>query len=79
MFVMLMTLLVTLTLVAQNETNDSNDQDVQSFADRLKASHELKKPEALEPEDEEAPAKVKTTHAARPFQVRMTQTVARRR
>ncbi|WP_141731152.1 hypothetical protein [Oligoflexus tunisiensis] len=74
---MLMSLLMTLTLVAQNETNDSNDQAVQSFADRLKASHELKKPEALEPEDEEAPSK--ESHATRTFQVRMTQTVARRR
>jgi hypothetical protein len=78
MIVMLMTLLMTLTLVAQNEANDSNEPAVQSFAERLKASHELKKPAALEPEDEDEPAKG-TPHAARPFQVRMTQTVARRR
>lgn len=73
---MLMSLLVTLTLVAQNDVNDSNDQAVQSFADRLKASHEQKKPSALEEEEE---AQVKEVHAARTFQVRMTQTVARRR
>ncbi|HYX37305.1 MAG TPA: hypothetical protein VE954_29730 [Oligoflexus sp.] len=74
---MLMSLLMTLTLVAQNDVNDSNDHEVHSFADRLKASHELKKPSALEPEEDEV--QNKTTHAARPFQVRMTQTVARRR
>lgn len=73
---MLMSLLVTLTLVAQNDVKDTNEQAV-SFADRLKASHELKKPSALEQDDEED--QVKDTHAARPFQVRMTQTVARRR
>jgi hypothetical protein len=72
---MLMSLLVTLTLVAQNDVNESNDQAV-SFADRLKASHELKKPSALEDEEE---VQNKDAHAARPFQVRMTQTVARRR
>lgn len=73
---MLMSLLVTLTLVAQNDVNENNDQAVQSFADRLKASHELKKPSALEDEEE---VQNKNSHAARPFQVRMTQTVARRR
>lgn len=72
---MVMSLLVTLTLIAQNDVNESNDQAV-SFADRLKASHELKKPSALEEEEE---TQIKDTHAARPFQVRMTQTVARRR
>ncbi len=73
---MLMSLLVTLTLVAQNDVNESNDQAVQSFADRLKASHEQKKPSAMEDEDE---VQNKESHGARPFQVRMTQTVARRR
>jgi hypothetical protein len=73
---MLMSLLVTLTLVAQNDVNDSNDHAVQSFADRLKASHEQKKPAALEEDDG---TQTKEVHAARPFQVRMTQTVARRR
>jgi hypothetical protein len=75
---MLMSLLVTLTLVAQNDVNDTNEQAVQSFAERLKASHEQKKPEAME-EAEEGDNQNKNSHAARPFQVRMTQTVARRR
>lgn len=75
---MLMSLLVTLTLVAQNDGNDANERGVQSFAERLKAAHELKKPAALETDEEENNAS-KTEHAARPFQVRMTQTVAGRR
>jgi hypothetical protein len=74
---MLMSLLVTLTLVAQNDVNDANEQAVQSFAERLKASHEQKKPEAMEAEDEDN--QKKDSHGARPFQVRMTQSVARRR
>jgi len=69
--------LVTLTLAAHNDVNDSNDQVVQSFADRLKVSHGQKKPSALEEEDEKIQAQ--EVHAARSFQVRMTQTVARRR
>ena len=75
---MMLSLLVTLTLVAQTNVNvnEVDDQDAQSFADRLKASHELKKPSAIEDEEE---TEVKPSHAARPFQVRMTQSVARRR
>ncbi len=69
---MLMSLLVTLTLVAQANNDDDR---AQSFADRLKASHEQKKPTAIEEEDE-----VKSSsQATRDFQSRMTQTVAGRR
>ncbi len=74
---MLMPLLMTLTLVAQANNSDDNSDKVQSFAERLKASHEQKKPSALESEDETA--EVTASHPARGFQVRMTQTVAGRR
>jgi hypothetical protein len=76
---MLMSLFMTLTLVAQNEPSDNNERCVQSFAERLKASHELKKPSALEDDDDDNDNNNKNIHGARPFQVRMTQTVARRR
>jgi hypothetical protein len=33
-------------IIQMNDVNDSNDQAVRSFADRLKASHEQKKPSA---------------------------------
>lgn len=71
---MMMSLIVALTLVAPKDAKDSNGKNVQSFAERLKASHELKKPAAVEPEEEGA-----DTEATRQFQVRMTQTVAGRR
>ena len=70
---MLMSLLVTLTLVAQNDVNDTNERAVQSFAERLKASHEQKKPAAVEADEDSN--ETKDSHAARHFQVRMTQTV----
>jgi len=75
---MLMSLFVTLTLVAQANNDDDR---VQSFAERLKASHEQKKPNAIEAEDEgEGEGEVKSpSQATREFQSRMTQTVAGRR
>ncbi len=71
---MMMSLLVSLTLIAQNQATESNGKNVQSFAERLKASEKLKKPAAIEPEEQGT-----DTTATRSFQVRMTQTVAGRR
>lgn len=71
---MMMSLLVTLTLIAQNQGTHSNGKNFQSFAERLKASDKLKKPAAVEPEVQST-----DTTATRNFQVRMTQTVAGRR
>ncbi len=71
---MLLSIMMTITLVGQMPGAEQATDQGQTFAERLKASHEQEKPTAIENEDE-----AESNHAARAFQIRMTQTVAKRK
>ena len=71
----MMSIFVSLTLIASTDGNE--ERPVQTFAERLKVSHELKKPSALDNEEEVTEGK--EVIAIRNFQIRMTQSVAKRR
>ncbi len=71
---MILALLMTLSLATPGQEMTETEGQEQTFAERLKASAEKKKPEAIEDVEEENEQQGTTR-----FQIRMTQTVAKRR